>query len=81
MHLEERLLKNVLGHLGVTQVMPQIAEQLLFVAADQFLEHPAVPLGAIAQQEPLVAPRDQGLGPQARTRSCSIVPFILIRIQ
>ena len=47
--LQERLLKHVLGHLRVAQVMPQVAVQLLLVSVDQLLENPIVRLRAIAQ--------------------------------
>ena len=57
--LQERLLKDVGGHVGVAEVMPQIAVQFLLVAVNQFLEHPVVGLGTIAQQELLIAPGDQ----------------------
>ena len=57
--LQERLLKYVLGHLGTAEIMPQVAEQLLFVSVDQLLEHPPVSLRTIAQQELFVGPGDQ----------------------
>jgi hypothetical protein len=65
MDLEKGLLKHVLGHFGVAQIMAQIAEQFLFVPVDQLFKELAVPFRAVAQQKLLVAPRLQRIWARA----------------
>jgi hypothetical protein len=62
MDLQERLLEDVFGHFGITQVVPKVAVQLRFKAVDQFLEHPLIPPRAILQQELFVGPYQQRVG-------------------
>ena len=82
MDLEEGLLEHVLGHLGITQVIPQIAVQLLFVSVDQLLECRPVSAVAVFQEQFFVRPcGPTGQARQSATASVQLWRSFLLRIR
>ena len=54
-NLQEGLLKDIFGHPGITEIIPQIPVQLLLIAVDQLLERRPVSLVAVGQEQRFVA--------------------------
>ena len=61
MNLQERLLKNILGHLGIVQVMSQVTVKLLFIPPHQLLEGASFRLAAVCEQQFLVGSGGQAV--------------------
>ena len=59
--LEEGLLEDVFGKVGIAEVVAEVTVKLLLVAADQLLEGRAIPVVAVGHQEFLVGPRRPGV--------------------
>ena len=61
--LQEGLLENVFGHLGIAEIVPQIPVQLLLIPVDQLLERRPVSVVTVLQEQLFVAPgrRNQAL--------------------
>ncbi len=61
-NLKERQLENIVGHIGITEIIPQISVQLLLIAVNQLFERRTVSMITVFQQQLLVA---QGTQDQA----------------
>jgi hypothetical protein len=56
MHLQERCLEGVLGQLGITQELAQVAVEFPVIAVDKFLECVAVARFGVCRQQLLIWP-------------------------
>ena len=54
-NLQEGLLENIFGHLGIAEVIPQIPVQLLLIPVDQLFERRPVSVVAVLQEQLFVA--------------------------